>query len=311
MLCLLLASLLAATPAAGQYRTSARPEVMPAQPGESDVAKITDKTGTQLPLDLPFVDELGNRVTLGQYFAAEGGGTPVILTLNYFECPSLCGMMLNGLADAMRELKLELGKDYRVVTISFDPAEMPNLARSKKGSYVSYLGEGAGVVEGWHFLTGEQQNITAVSEAMGYHYAWVDAVRQWSHPNAIMLLDEDGKLFRYLYPTPPPGGGSTGGPGQGFFYDPRTLRLSLVESSRGEVGTIADQILLTCFAFDPHTGKYSRLAMGLMQAGGAATALLLVASIAGFLVWEKRRTAAGAATLGATDTDETTGTPRA
>lgn len=285
------AVMLCAVPAwaQGMGRTPpVRPEVMPATKGETAVAGIDEKLGAAVPLDLRFTDEEGRPVELGRYFQ---NGKPVILTLNYYNCPALCGMMLNGIADAMKDMGLTIGEDYQVVTISFDPAETYGLARLKKNSYVTYLANTKGVEAGWHFLTGEQEQISALAETVGYRYAWVPGGRQWSHPNAVMLLDGEGKLFRYLYPASQYTEPGPLGLGGGFRYDPMTLRRSLVETSGGEIGTIADQIVLTCFAFDPHKGKYSKLAMGAMQAGGAVTAVGLASLIVGFLVWERKRTA--------------------
>ncbi len=279
-----------AAPAAGQLTGTQppRPDIMPPLEGETPSARVDDRLGAQVPLDLEFFDEEGQRVTLRDFFAS---GKPVILSLNYYRCPALCGMMLNGLADAAKEMSLELGEDYQIVTISFDPAESYSAARLKKNAYLAYLGDTPGVEAGWHFLTGETEAIAAVADAVGYRYAWMEGVNQWSHPNAIMLLDGEGKLFRYLYPAAQYREANALASGGGFRYDPRTLRTSLVETSAGEIGTIVDRIVLTCFAFDPHAGKYSRLAMGVMQAGGALTAILITSIVIGFLVWERKRSA--------------------
>lgn len=239
---------------------------------------VDEKLGDIAPLDLPFVDEHGQRVTLRDYLRE---GRPVILTLNYYRCPMLCTLVLNGAANAIREVDLVPGEDYQIVTVSIDPAETPSLARMKEDAYVEFV-EGdvdpARLREGWAFLTGEKQNIDALAAAVGYGYAWVESEKQYAHPAVITLLSPEGKITRYLY---------------GIQFDPKTLRLSLVEASEGKIGSTLDRFLLTCFHFDPDTGRYSRMAVGVMRLGAGLTVGVIAVALGGLLFWEHNRRRVG------------------
>ncbi|HRK31919.1 MAG TPA: SCO family protein [Tepidisphaeraceae bacterium] len=219
---------------------------------------IDEKPGTQLPLDLKFFNERGEVVALSDYF---DGTKPVLLQLGYFECPQLCGQITQGMVGSMRDLTLNLGDDYRVLYVSFDPAEQYRLAAQKKQSIVEAYErkrDGAGL----HLLTGEKRDILELARAVGYKFKWVESQRQYSHPAAIMVFTPDGQLSRYLY---------------GMRFDPRTLRLSLVEAGEGKIGTTVDRIMLICFMYDGSTGRYGpKVAMLLMRGGGALTVVLIV-----------------------------------
>ena len=269
-LMVLMPSAVRAAPAAQE---AAKASAASGDTGESDSkaspvpgVTVDEHVGDRLP-DLPFVNEKGERVTLHQYL---GTKKPIILTLNYYRCPMLCDLVLNGLGQAVAELELTPGEDYEIVTVSIDPAEMPKLAQMKKQSYIKKI-DRPGLEQGWHFLTGEKHNLDALAETVGYGYAWVESKKQYAHPAVITLIKPDGTIFRYLY---------------GIQFDPDLLRLSQVEASDGQIGSTADQILLTCFSFDPDSGSYTWAAMAMMRIGGALTAGLLAIIIAGFLVWE-------------------------
>jgi protein SCO1/2 len=165
-----------------------------------------------------------------------------------------------------------MGKDYDVINVGFDPAETPTLANLKKQSFLSAYNRPAGAAS-WHFLTGTQQSIDTLTRAVGFKYKWIEATHQFSHPAALVLLSPEGKISRYLY---------------GVKYEPRTLRLSLVEASEGKVGTTLDRVLLTCFHYDAYAGKYNVVAMNVMRLGGITTVLLLSAVISGWLIKERR-----------------------
>ena len=239
-------------------------------PKQVQDVRVDERINDTVPLDLPFTDEQGRRVTLSHY---ADGQRPLILTLNYYRCPKLCDVQLNVLTRAIADLELTPGRDYNIVTVSFDPAETPALANRKKGNYIRALGRPAAAV-GWHFLTGEQHNIRRLAEAVGYRYKWLDRQRQYAHPAVIMILTPDGIISRYLY---------------GIQYDPKTLRLSLVEASDGKVGSTIDYILLTCFQYDALEGSYVAGAMGLMRLGGVVTVLILGGTIGLLLLREFRR----------------------
>ena len=237
--------------------------------------KIEQKLDQQLPLDLVFRDESGQQVKLGQYF----GKKPVVLSLVYYDCPMLCTQVLNGMVTSFRVLPFQIGNEFDVVTVSFDPRETNVLAASKKKVYVDYLPEKmrAGANNGWHFLTGEQANIDKLTEAVGFHYRWDEATKQFAHASAIMVATPHGKLSRYYY---------------GVDYSARDLRLGLIESSAEKIGSPVDQLLLFCYHYDPATGKYGGAIMAVMRVAGVIT-LLGILAIVLFLKPRKRGVATG------------------
>jgi protein SCO1 len=224
-------------------------------PNLSDVL-IEQNLGAQIPLDLPFRDETGRSVTLRQYFVA---GRPVVLSLVYYDCPMLCTQVLNGMASSLRLLKFDIGKDYEVVTVSFDPREKPELAAAKKRAYLQRL-DRSGAEQGWHFLTGDQTSIKALTKAVGFHYQWDEQQQQFAHAAAIMVATPDGKLSHYLF---------------GVEYPPEDLRLALVEASNGKIGNPVDAVLLYCYRYDPRTGRYGVVIMNVLRIAGVATMLIL------------------------------------
>jgi protein SCO1/2 len=249
--------------------TIARADRIEAAPDALKGIGIDEKGGSMLPLDAVFKDEKGQVVTLNDYFHHD---RPVILQLSYFGCPMLCGLVSNGMVDSLNDLKLEMGKDFDVIDLSFDPTETPTLANLKKQSFLSAYNRPAGAAS-WHFLTGTQASIDRVTQAVGFQYKWIEEKHQFSHPAALILLAPDGKISRYLY---------------GVKYDPKTLRLSLVEASQGKIGTTVDRVLLTCFHYDAYAGKYNVAAMTIMRIGGVVTVIALSAVISGWLIKERR-----------------------
>ena len=233
--------------------------------------KIEQKLNEQLPLDLTFRNEQGETVRLGDYF----GKKPVVLSLVYYQCPMLCNQVLNGMVTSFKVLNFKAGEEFEVVTVSFDPLETAELARAKKTTYVNYLPEAkrAAAAQGWHFLTGEQENIRRLTEVIGFHYYFDAATDQFAHGSAIYVATPQGKLSHYFY---------------GIEYSPKDLRLGLVEASANKIGSPVDQLLLYCYHYDPATGKYGPVVMNMVRVGGIAT--LLAIGIM-FLVM-RRRTAA-------------------
>ena len=225
----------------------------------SDV-RIEQKLDQQLPLDLVFRDESGQQVKLGQYF----GKKPVVLAFVYYDCPMLCTQVLNGMVTSFRVLPFQVGNEFDVVTVSFDPRETSTLAAAKKKVYVNYLPENmrANANNGWHFLTGDQANITQLTDAAGFHYRWDEETKQFAHASAIMVTTPQGKLSRYFY---------------GIEYAPRDLRLGLIESSANKIGSRVDQLLLYCYHYDPATGKYGAAIMRVMRVAGVLTVLGILA----------------------------------
>lgn len=224
--------------------------------------RIEQKLDQQLPLDLVFRDENGQQVKLGNYF----GKKPVVLSLVYYDCPMLCTQILNGMVTSFRVLPFQIGKEFDVVSISFDPRETAALAASKKKVYVDYLPEKmrAGAGSGWHFLTGDPASIERITDAVGFRYHYDEATKQFAHASAIMVATPEGKLSRYFY---------------GVEYPPRDLRLGLIESSQSKIGSLADELLLYCYHYDPATGKYGAAVMRVVRIAGVITLLGIVAMI--------------------------------
>ena len=226
-----------------------------AVPGPLGKVAFEQRLNEQLPLDLPFRDENGTAVTLGDYF----GRKPVVLAFVYYECPMLCTQVLNGLETALRVLDQSVGDEFEVVTVSFDPRETPVLASGKKKAYLErYKREGAG--QGWHFLTGEQASIDALTKAAGFSYAWDEQTQQFAHASGIVVATPAGKLSRYFF---------------GIDYSPRDLKFALIESSTEKIGSLADRLLLYCYHYDPSTGGYGFVAMRAVRLGGVVTLVAL------------------------------------
>lgn len=220
---------------------------------------IDQKLNTVLPLDLEFRDEAGNSVRFGDYFK----GKPVVLSLVYYECPMLCSMTLNGLLKSLRAVPFDVGKDFEVVTVSFEPRDTPAIAAAKKRSYVEEYGR-PGAERGWHFLTGNEDSIRSLTDAAGYRYKYDTHTRQWAHVSAILVVTPDGRVSQYLH---------------GIEFSSRDLRLSLVQASQNRIGTVVDRVLLYCYHYDPATGKYGFVIMNVIRVAGALTVLLIAAFI--------------------------------
>lgn len=231
---------------------------------------IEQRLGEQLPLGSEFRTEDGRIVRLGEYFKP---GRPAILALVYYECPMLCNQILNGLTGTLKGISLDAGKDFDVIAISFDAREndKPDLAKNKKAAYLERYGR-PGSENGWHFLTGDQTAIDAVTSAAGFTYEWDDASNQFAHASGIMIVTPEGKLSRYFY---------------GIDYAPRDVKLSLVDSSESKVGSITDQLLLYCYHYDPATGKYGLAILRVMRLGAIAT--LLGMGAMGFFFWRRNK----------------------
>jgi protein SCO1 len=262
----------AAMPASAQYNGVPQSGMMtksgmPAGITPADLKKVSfdQKLGVQVPLDLPFRDETGRGVRLAQYFT----GRPVILALVYYECPMLCVQALNGLVKSLKVLALEPGRDYSIVTVSFNPRETPQQAAAKKDEYVGRL-KRAGAAEAWHFLTGNEASIRMLTDAVGFHYVYDAETKQFAHPTGMIVLTPEGRTSKYVF---------------GIDYGPRDLRLALVEASDNKVGTPVDRLLLYCYHYDPTTGKYGLVLMNVLRLGGVLT----VATIGGLLLLLRRR----------------------
>jgi protein SCO1/2 len=234
------------------------------------------RLGERLPLDVHLRDEHGRAVPIGAYFTER----PVVLAFVYYECPMLCTLVLNGLTSALKAVPFSPGRDFEIVTVSFDPRDTPALAARKKEHYVAALGAPAAAA-GWHFLTGDSAAVRTLTEAAGFRYTY-DAERgEFAHASGLLVLTPDGVISRVLY---------------GIEYAPKDVRLALVEAGEGKVGSFVDQLLLFCFHYDPAAGQYGAAVLNLIRAGG----LLMLAGLAGFVLVSlrrDRRARAGAAGL--------------
>jgi protein SCO1/2 len=218
-------------------------------------------------MDLVFQNENGEQVKLGDYF----GKKPVVLSLVYYDCPMLCNQVLNGMISAFKVMAFSPGQEFDVVTVSFDTRETAAQAASKKRTYVGYLPQAkrAGANSGWHFLTGDEKNVKALTEAVGFRYRFDEVTNQFAHASAIYVATPEGKLARYFY---------------GIEYAPRDLRLGLIEAAENKIGTPMDQILLYCYHYDPATGKYGAAVINLIRLGGVLTLIAV-----GIMFWLMRR----------------------
>lgn len=220
-------------------------------PAELEGIGITEKLSTTLPLDLKFTNEKGEKVALNQFFH---GDRPVILSLVYYTCPSLCNIHLNGLMDGIRELKYRPGEDFELVFVSFEPKDTLEVVRDKKPMYLKEYGLEP-YEDGVHFLLSDDDEVKKLAEAVGFSYKWDDSSDQWAHASAAVFLSPQGKITRYLH---------------GVVFDQRNLRLAVTEAAAGKVGDIIDKIVLFCFHYDPVGNQYSVAAFRVMQVGGVA-----------------------------------------
>ena len=225
---------------------------------------IEQHLGVQIPLDIPFADESGKSVTLRKY-----AQRPIILALVYYQCPSLCNMVLNGVLRSIRNLGLNAGEDYDIVAVSIDPRETSEMATAKKASYMKGY-DRAGADRGWHFLTGPAASTKCLADAAGFHFAYDPLTNQFAHGSAIIILTPGGRVARYFF---------------GIDYPARDVRLSLEEASGGRIGSPIDAILLYCYHYDPSNGKYGMVIMNVLRLAGLVT----VAALAIFLLAMFRR----------------------
>ena len=216
---------------------------------------IDQKLNDSIPLDLMFRDEHGRSVALAAYFNSK----PVILTLVYYNCPMLCTQVLNGLTRSLKQIPMDIGKDFNVITVSIDPTDQPVLAEAKQSVYTGMYGR-PNAAQGWHFLTGTDDQIKRLASAVGFRYAYDPDSKQYAHASAIMVLTAEGRISRYFY---------------GIAYPERDMRLGLVEASQGKIGSPVDAVLLFCYHYDPHTGKYGLLISRVMKLMGLLTILVI------------------------------------
>jgi len=258
----LMVTLLAAS-AWGQMNNGIMSPPANTRPPKLENVGIEQHLDAQIPADLTFRDETGNTVKLGDYF----GRKPMILNLVYYNCTMLCGEALAGLASAMRLIKFDVGNEFDVITVSFDPRETPEIAAAKKKDFFGRYGR-PGAAGGWHFLTGPPDSINALTKAVGFQYQYDPKINQFAHATAIMVLTPQGRISRYFY---------------GVEFPPKDLRMGLVEASQGKIGNAVDAVLLYCYHYNPETGKYGAIVNNILRLAAAATILILGTFL--FIMW--------------------------
>jgi protein SCO1/2 len=260
---ILLAATLFATCAWAQMNNGIMSPPASARPPRLENVGIEQRLDAQVPPDLTFRDDAGKLVKLGDYF----GRKPMILNLVYYNCTMLCGEALVGLSSAMRLVKFDVGNEFDVITVSFDPRETPEMAAAKKKDYVARYGR-SNAAAGWHFLTGQAESINALTKAVGFQYQYDAKTNQYAHATAIMVLTPQGRISRYFY---------------GVDFPPKDLRMGLVEASQGKIGNAVDAVLLYCYHYNPETGKYGAMVGNILRLAAAATILMLGTFL--FILW--------------------------
>lgn len=250
-------------------------------PDELEDVGVDEKLNAQIPLDLEFRDENGNDITLGEIY---NGQRPVLLTMNYSDCPMLCSLQLNGLVDALKEMSWSPGEEFDLVCVSIDPLETHQRARMTKAKYVKAYGR-METAAGWHFLVGDKENIQRLADTVGFRFKYIPEQRQYAHAAAAMICTPDGRVSRYMY---------------GIQYPVQTLKLSLLEAGEGKIGSPLDQLILYCFHYDAESGRYAPAARNFMKLGGGLTLIVLLIGLMPY--WIRRRRRAGVE--GARDTAE-------
>jgi protein SCO1/2 len=234
-------------------------------PPQFEEVTFAQRLDERLPLDAVLRDEQGRQVELGQFF----GERPVLLAFVYYQCPLLCSQVMNGISSALKALPFTPGKDFDVVLVSFDPRDTPEAANAKKRAHLLHWNR-QDTADGWHFLTGDEATIARVTRAAGFTYTWDEPTQQFAHVSGILAVTPDGRLSRYFY---------------GVEYSPKELRMALVESGAGKIGSVVDELLLYCYQYDPTSGRYGVVVMNLVRGAGIVTVGLIV----GFILLMRRR----------------------
>jgi protein SCO1/2 len=250
---------------------AARAQAPTPAPPDAEGIGITEHLGERLPLELPFTDETGKAVTLGDYFNDD---KPVVLTLVYYRCPAICNALLNGMVYSLNDMEWSAGEEFRIVTVSFDPSETHDLADAKKRNYLSQY-ERDPAPDGWRFLVGEESSTKTLTEAVGFEYRYEPRTGLYTHAATLMICTPDGRLSRYI---------------NDVMFEPETLRMALTEASEGTIGTPMERFLLKwCYTYDPGAGKYVVAAQKLMMLGGGAMVLLTFVGLGALWRFESKR----------------------
>ncbi|KYG60607.1 SCO family protein [Bdellovibrio bacteriovorus] len=268
---LLSASVLVLFSTARAYDGKPAPKVASEAPKELEGVGIDEKLGGKIDLSLKVKDDNGQEVTLGSFF---DGKHPVIISPVYFSCPGLCNFHLNGLTDALKlmDKNWTVGKKYKILSMSFDSKETPDLAAKKKETYIK-LYERPEAASGWHFVTADESAVQAITQSLGFKFKWDEAAKEWAHASAAVIITPDGTISRYL---------------PGIMFNPQDIKLALNEATEGKIGSIVDNLVLYCFKYDPHQSKYTLAAFNLMKVGGAVMVLVMVLWLLPFYIRSRR-----------------------
>lgn len=245
------------------HASSTAAERIEQAPKELEEVGVKEHLSQQIPLDLAFVESNGKEIQLRDVF---DGKRPVVLTMNYSNCPMLCSLQLNGLFEGLQGMEWDIGENFQMVTVSIDPKETPQRSELTKKNYLK-LYDRPGVGDGWHVLTGREPAIKKLAQTVGFGYTYVPDTKEYAHPAVTIICTPGGKVSRYLY---------------GIEYDPQTLKLSLMEAAEGKIGSTLDQMLLYCFHYDAEKGRYGPAAVKIMRLGGAVTVVMLAGMVAIF-----------------------------
>lgn len=239
------------------------------QPDALQNLGVEEHLGDYIPLDARFATSAGDSVQLGDLLEE---GKPILLNPLYYECPMLCGLVLDGTINVIEDLQWKPGKDFIVISISIDPEEDAELAAKSKQNYLSQMD--STTRNGWYFLTGNKSQIDKVVEAVGFRYKEIEGTGEYAHSAAIMLLSPDGKITRYLY---------------GVSYDEFNVRSALYEAADGKIGNTIDKVVMYCYQYDPDSGSYVPVALNIMKLGGLATLIILGIFLGSLWLREKRK----------------------
>lgn len=270
MALLLAAAIAAPLPAQGVTSSSGRVTLNNGAPKDVQDVTVSQNLGEEIPQDLSLTDSQGRKVKSARYFDGE---KPVIVTLNYSDCPMLCSVQLNALTQSLRELDLQIGEDFRLLTVSIDPEEATSRIRKTKQSYVDQLDDPSAAAEGWAFCTADQPAITRLAEALGFQYTYDEASGEYYHPAMLAFVSPEGVITRYSLNVD---------------FPADQLKLALVDAGQGKVGGAVDQFILWCYSYDPEKGSYVAQAWRIMQLGGLATVGLLLIALTPYWIGRHR-----------------------
>lgn len=229
---------------------------------------VDEKLGESIPMDLEFVNSDGQIIRLNDLIEE---GKPVLLNPLYYECPMLCGLVLDAVYNVVNELAWSPGSDYTIISFSIDPEETPEMAARSKEKYLSQLGR-FGSEKGWHFLTGDEESIKKLTDSIGFRYKYDEQTGEYIHLASIMMISPSGTITRYLY---------------GASFREFDLRNALYEAADGTIGSAMDKVLMYCFTYDPSSQSYVPVAMNIMKLGGLATVIFLGIFLGVF--WRRER----------------------